>query len=77
MDLNAANTNPSRPHGPISDKERARRRQNFLCIRCGEKGYFRANCPLGQRPDNIGVTPLAPAIGLGRGGRNDFQGGHP
>ena len=77
MDLSAANTNPSRPHGPISDKEHARRRQNFLCIRCGEKGYFQANCPLGQRPDNVSVIPPAPAIGLGRGGRGGFQGGHP
>ena len=77
MDLSAVNTNPFRPHGPISDKEYARRRQNFLCIRYGEKGYFRANYPFGQRPDNVSVIPLAPAIGLGRGGYGGFRGGYP
>ena len=58
MDIDAVNArNPGStqsPRGPISIAERQRRRNNNLCLYCGNPGHSLANCSL--RPDNRAKT---------------------
>jgi hypothetical protein len=54
MDLSAG-----RRKGPLSDKEKAHRRANNLCMYCGKSGHFASTCPLGKGKQraNSAVTP--------------------
>src|SRR5436190_1115108 len=39
----------SRPRGPVSEEERARREANNLCYRCGSSKHMRIDCPLNKK----------------------------
>src|SRR5436190_230550 len=39
----------SRPRGPVSEEERARRQANNLCYRCGSSNHMRIDCPLNKK----------------------------
>ena len=43
---NSSNSsNSSKPHGPLTDAEKARRKQKGLCVYCADSGHGWANCP--------------------------------
>ena len=41
----ATSSSGSTPKGPLSDAEKARRKQQVLCIYCGKPNHIWANCP--------------------------------
>lgn len=45
----------SAPRGPLSDAEKQRRRDNNLCLRCGDPGHVLVDCP-GYRPRPVTQT---------------------
>ena len=40
-----------RPREAITPQERDRRQREDCCYRCGQKGHFAFNCPLGRNQD--------------------------
>lgn len=56
MDLSSANV---RPHGPLKQEEKDRRRKMGLCIYCGRPGHVIKNCPL--KPTST-ITPARSSL---------------
>jgi hypothetical protein len=59
MDLSQVQSQPqpqpqseSRPRKSISWEERNRRRNEGLCLYCGQPGHMKANCPVAPRPSS-------------------------
>lgn len=50
MDIDATKVK----HPPLSDAEKARRRKEGLCLRCGQPGHFATACPLGSKGNGKG-----------------------
>lgn len=65
MDLSvvSARTN-GRDHGQrkISDAERQRRFREKLCLRCGDPGHYRTDCPVGGKPTGVAAASAAPSL---------------
>jgi len=38
-------SNSGKPHGPLTNSEKARRKQKGLCVYCADPGHLWANCP--------------------------------
>ena len=45
MEVDALNLKTSKPKGPLTAEEKARRRREGLCSYCGVKGHFADSCP--------------------------------
>jgi len=56
----AASSSGSTPKGPLSDAEKARRKQKGLCMYCGEPNHIWANCP--RRLTHIAKVNSLPAV---------------
>jgi hypothetical protein len=59
MDLSAANR--SRKRGPIDEAEKKRRRDNNLCMYCGQSGHWATNCPHKRQKLNTATIEPVPA----------------
>jgi hypothetical protein len=51
---------PSRPRGPVSDEEKARRHANNLCYRCGSPDHYREDCPSAKQAASTNVYATNP-----------------
>ena len=58
MDLSASTL---RPHGPLTQQEKDRRRKLGLCIYCAGSGHVIRNCPV--KPSGTSLTGNLTSIG--------------
>ena len=58
MDLSAANLRTPLENGRLPQSERERRRQNHLCMYCGQAGHIAINCQTLQARRSASNTPL-------------------
>lgn len=57
----SSSTSSSKPHGPLSDSEKTRRKQKGLCMYCADPGHVWANCPRRLAlADKANALPIAP-----------------
>src|SRR5258706_8467858 len=59
IDLSAANR--SRKRGPIDEAEKKRRRDNNLCMYCGQSGHWATNCPNKRQKLTTAIIESVPA----------------
>ena len=62
MDLSALNR--SRKRGPIDEAEKKRRRDNNLCIYCGQSRHWATNCPYKCQKLNTSNVDHVPVLNL-------------
>ena len=53
-------SNSSKPHGPLTDAEKARRKQKGLCVYCADPAHVWANCP--RRLANAAKANTLPVV---------------
>jgi hypothetical protein len=59
MDLSTINR--SKKRGPINEEEKKRRRDNNLCMYCGQSGHWATNCPHKRQRLNTASIDSAPS----------------
>lgn|SRR5215471_5569520 len=56
-----SSSSSSKPHGPLSDAEKTRRKQKGLCMYCADPDHVWANCPRRLAfADKANALPIAP-----------------
>jgi hypothetical protein len=51
----------SRSRGPLSDDEKAHRREHNLCMWCGKAGHYADSCPLNKNAKSKTTKPYRTA----------------